>query len=164
MIRQLRGQSAAKKLLRSPVLRIHGNIEVAPSEGTHLTGEKSDEGQTYPLAEAEWSLELLLCVAKSGLYGIRGGYWQTHTSLGEGKAAAFYKLIGRSTTALADYGTPLLPNAGNADGVRFVTLIERSLLGCRLQRLLVRIFRRIEVPANHFFPARDSHQPFRLLR
>src|ERR1700680_2506820 len=81
MTRQLRRPCAIKKPLRSPALSIRGNIEVTSTEGAHLAREKSDERQTHPLAEAERPQELLLGMAKSGLYHIHGRDWQPNTSI-----------------------------------------------------------------------------------
>src|SRR5690349_2423446 len=83
MARELPGKVSVEKRMRDRVRSMRSVkrvIEVAPGE-THLTGEKSDERQTDPLGKAKWAGELFLGVAKSRLYGIRGGDRQTHTSV-----------------------------------------------------------------------------------
>src|SRR6202049_1834419 len=112
MTRQLRRPCAIKKPLRSPALSIRGNIEVTSTEGAHLAREKSDERQTHPLAEAERPQELLLGMAKSGLYHIHGRDWQPNTSIwrvarwteGTARVARDQTTLSQNESAMADCG------------------------------------------------------------
>ena len=55
-------------------------IKIAASAGTGLSGQKSDECETYPLAKTEWLQKLLLGVLKGGMNGVNCGNRQEHTS------------------------------------------------------------------------------------
>src|ERR1700686_4429480 len=85
MMPELRNGCPGKQCMDLPssagvMRRRHTPAGIASSAGTHLSGQKSDERQSHPLAESKRFQELCLGVLKCGIDCVYCGNRQVHTS------------------------------------------------------------------------------------